>query len=191
MFRFPWRRTIAFLLPTTVVLAAGVAGIYGTVQQSYRSDANDPQTAIARDAVTRLDGGTDPKVVAAGQPVDLASSLDTHITVYDTAGHSLASTATLNGTTPVIDKGVLDSARSTGQDIVTWEPSSGVRVAAVALPWSGGTVVVGRSLQLVEQREDKLFVLCAALGGAAFAVLIVVCSIAAWVWPRAGTPALP
>jgi hypothetical protein len=45
------------------------------------------------------------------------------------------------------------------EDRITWQPAPGVRVAAVIVPYGGqqpGFVLAGRSLRLVEQREDAL-----------------------------------
>ncbi|MGZ6314302.1 MAG: hypothetical protein ACXWNI_01585 [Candidatus Limnocylindrales bacterium] len=73
--------------------------------------------------------------------------------VFDTNGQVLASNATLDGGPPAPPIGVLAAARPGSPNAVTWQPRDGVRVAAVVVAWKGGTVLAGRSLRLVEQRE--------------------------------------
>jgi hypothetical protein len=68
----------------------------------------------------------------------------------------MASNARLDGSVPQPPAGVLDEARTSGRNIVTWQPAPGVRVAAVVIPWSHGTVLVGRSLKDVEDRQSTL-----------------------------------
>jgi hypothetical protein len=126
------------------------------VQQSYRNEANEPQLLLATNAVQRLDAGASPASVTLGTPIDLAANLDTHITVYDHAGRVEASTARLNGRVPQPPSGMLDAAYHKTANILTWQPRSGVRVAAVVMAWKGGTVLVGRSLKYVEMWEDDL-----------------------------------
>lgn len=48
----------------------------------------------------------------------------------------------------------LVSTNSRREDRVTWQPRDGVRIAAVVVAYSGGTVVAGRSLREVESRAD-------------------------------------
>lgn len=83
-----------------------------------------------------------------------------------------------NGQVPGLPAGVLGSASSAGArgDRITWQPAAGVRIAAVAVPYSGGFVLAGHSLAEVEQQIDKqlwiaLAGLAAALGLGAVAAL--------------------
>jgi hypothetical protein len=153
------RRGLVVAIPAFAVVSLAAAGAEFVRQGDLRAGANLPQLSVAHDATERLAGGTGPATVAAGPTVDLAKSLGVHITVFDSAGRVLASTAVLDGRTPVPPPGVLRAA-SHHTDIVTWQPRPSVRVAAVATAWSGpdrhGTIVVGRSLRLVEQRESRL-----------------------------------
>jgi hypothetical protein len=176
------RRALAFFLPVAVLLTVLSLLIAGTVQQVYRTSANDPQLQIATDAVLRLNAGRSPARVAREPSVDLARSLATHITVFDAGGKVLASTARLGTGVPVPPAGVLQSARSHGTNTVTWQPRPGVRVAAVVMPWKGGTVLAGRSLGPTETRESALTAMV-ALGWAAGMVLAAAASfLASWLW---------
>lgn len=77
-----------------------------------------------------------------------------------------------------------EAARQNGMDGVTWRPRTGVRVAAVVVPWRGGTVLAGRSLRLVETREDEVLLLAA--GGWLLGLLAIAATsvAAAALWPR-------
>jgi len=115
--------------------------------------------------------------VAAGPAVDLAGSLAVSVTVLDRAGTVLASTARLDGGTPRPPTGALAAASPSSPNVLTWQPRSGVRQAAVIAAYQdaggGGTVVVSRSLRLVEQREDQVLWLAVAGWLAALAATAV------------------
>lgn len=190
------RRAIALWIPSVVV--AGVLSflVYATVQQNYRNGANDPQLQMAHDAAAQLSSGSvTPTALTAGPSVDIASSLAPYTTVFDASGKPIASTAKLDGSTPVPPAGVLESAKTNGIDTVTWQPRSGVRQAIVVVPYHSaggdGTVLVGRSLTEVEHRESELIImsgiaLLLALGASGIGALI-----GAWIWERAAGPTPP
>ncbi len=136
------------------VLLCGL--IYATVQQNYRSSADDPQLQMALDARDALARGTSPSQLVPQNTVDMARSLSPYLIIYDTTGRALASSVTLNGQTPAPPSGVFDSARSLDIDKLTWMPQPGVRSAIVVIPYDGGYVLAGRSLTAIEQRESNL-----------------------------------
>ncbi len=179
------RRAIAVFLPSAVLATALCGLTYAVVQQDLRTGANDPQEQLAEDAAARLDAGATPSSVVGPGEVDIARSLAPFIVVYDPGGTVLATDGHLDGGPPTVPKGVLESAQATGRDAVTWQPQGGVRIATVAVPWSGGTVLAGRSLRLVEERESALELLV----GVAWVVILVGLSVASLVagslWPRA------
>lgn len=179
------RRALAFFLPVAALLTISCLLVAGAVQHDYRTSADDPQLQIATDAVLRLNAGAPPQKVAAGRPVDLARSLATHITVYGLDRSVLASTARLDGHIPVPPPGVLRSARTQGTDDLTWQPQPGVRVAAIVMPWKGGTVLVGRSLGPTESRESDLSSLVEVIWVAGLLLLALASLLAAWLWPTA------
>jgi hypothetical protein len=121
------RRSIALWLPIAAISTVFAGVVYGAVQQALRSSANDPQLQMAEDAATQLSAGTAPGVVATGATVDIARSLAPFVTVFDGSGRVLASTAQLDGQTPVPPQGVLDSAAANGADVISWQPRDGVR----------------------------------------------------------------
>jgi hypothetical protein len=180
------RRALALWLPTVVASTLLAGLVYAAVQQNYRQSADDPQTQIARDAADRLSSGASPEQVVGTGRVDLSSSLAPFTIVYDGAGNPVAASGTLGGSPPTPPPGVLQRASDSGENSLTWEPRSGVREAVVVAPWSSngssGTVLVGRSLQEVEDREDRLTLMV----GAAWIVVLFVSAAAAiagsWLW---------
>jgi hypothetical protein len=156
------------LLFNAVVLA-GISTIlafalYAIPQQVLRQGANDPQIALAGDAVARLEAGIAPAdVTPANVVVDMGHSLTPFVIVYDDQGHPLASQAQLDGQTPVPPSGVFDYVRTHREERVSWQPilgtTRGVRIAAVVDRVSGnrpGFVLAGRNMREVEAREELI-----------------------------------
>jgi hypothetical protein len=138
----------------------GALLVYATVQQNFRSGANDPQIQLAEDAAARLASDAAPASVVPGDTVDLARSLRPYVVVYGRDDRPLASSGVLEGRPPVPPAGVLGIARRYGEDRVTWEPRRDVRSAIVVHrveDGSGRLVLAGRSLREVEAREQRLF----------------------------------
>jgi hypothetical protein len=171
-----WRRALLAWLPIAVaVTCLGLLG-YAAVEQVYRTGADDPQVQLARDAAAAIAGGESADQVVAslrgagisgtdvvldGSPEVPGGSLAPFVIVYDTAGEPVASSARLGGEVPRIPNGVLATARLTGENRVTWQPTSSLRIAAVAVPDRQGDrahriVVAGRSLREVEGRIETL-----------------------------------
>jgi hypothetical protein len=186
------RRSLVLWLPIAAISTVFAGVVYGAVQRSLRGSANDPQLQMAEDAAARMSAGATPTAVATGSMVDISRSLAPFTIILDASGHVLASTGQLMGETPVPPQGVLDAARASGFDSISWQPQDGVRAAIVVVPYSDGvvrgTVLVGRSLRAVEQREAKTLLIAgfawiAALVGGAFAA-----GIAAFVWGLGDIP---
>ena len=177
------RRALAFFLPVAVLATLACGLVYVAVQQDLRSGANDPQRQLAEDAARALDAGAAPATVVGGSKVDVAQSLAPFVAVFDETGHVLATDGQLDAHDPVPPLGVLDAARAHPPNVVTWQPRPGVRVATVTVPWQGGTVLAGRSLRAVEQREDQTLLIVAAAWLAMMAALAVTAFLAAWLWP--------
>jgi hypothetical protein len=188
------RRAIAFFIPAALVLTVGTGLAYVSVQQVLRSGANDPQVQLAEDAAAALDSGSDPgsvtgpgsAVVGMAGPavVDPAVSLAPFVVVFDVSGAPLASNARLDGAIPAPPAGVLEAAKASGRNAVTWQPRPGVRIATVTVPWSGGTALAGRSLRVVEEREDQALFLAGAAWAAGLVSLALAALLAGWIWPR-------
>lgn len=145
-------------LPLAVVATLLCGLVYLAVQQSLRMEANDPQIQMAEDAAVALTaGGTSESVLPVAQ-VDISTSLAPFLVVYSNTGEPLASSGLLHGTVPLLPQGVFDYTHQKGEDRVSWQPESGVRVAAVVVAYNGsqpGFVLAGRSLREVEIRESQ------------------------------------
>jgi hypothetical protein len=177
-------RAILLFLPLAV-LASGLAGtIYVVVQQELRSGADSPQLQLAEDAARALNGGAAAASVTGAATVDIAQSLAPYVVVFDANGHPLASSGQLDGAPPAPPKGVLDAAVADGSNRVTWQPRADVRLATVTVPWSGGTVMAGRSLREVERREDQALAVVAAGWAATLGAVALACLFVAWLGGR-------
>jgi hypothetical protein len=156
------------LLITTFVTGTAVV----ISQQVLRMSADDPQIQLAEDATQRLNSGEDAARVVPDRKVDMAASLSPFVTVYDDAGHPVASSASLDGVIRTPPNGVLDYVRTHGEERVTWQLRPGVRIASVVVRTANGFVVAGRNIREVEARKDNLLKL-AVLGWLAANVALI------------------
>ena len=135
--------------------------IYATVQQSYRTAANDPQVQIARDINARLQQGR-PVENFLADTIDIAQSLSTFNVLYDANGKPIRSSGYLDHKMIRLPAGVFAFTKSHGEHQVTWQPGKGVRMAMIIVSSNAspvGFVASGRSLQEVEVREHNLVVM--------------------------------
>jgi hypothetical protein len=178
------RRALALFLPLAVLATLSCGLVYLEVQQGLRGGANDPQYRLAEDAAERLDAGAAPaSVVDAAASVDLATSLAVFVIVFDSNHAVLATNASLDGGSPAPPGGVLEAARPGCPRAVTWQPRSGVRVAAVTTAWKGGFVLAGRSLRRVEEQEGNAELIAAFAWLCMLAALSVASVAASALWP--------
>ena len=146
-------------LVALVVVTVIIALIYGTVQQSYRTVANDPQIQMVEDLGARLLSG---KLVPNNYPadtIDIAHSLSPVVIFCDGNGRPIRSTGFLDGEMCQLPLGVFDHARQMGMHAVTWQPRHDVRMAVVLIHVNSSPVefvAVARSLREVEVRESNL-----------------------------------
>lgn len=139
------------------ILTAGVCGlVYLAAQQSLRANANDPQIQMAEDAASALNNGAAPEALTPATKVDISTSLAPFLVIFDESGNVLASSATLHGQNPSVPMGILDYVKQNGEDRVTWEPESGVRIAAVIAKSDKGLALAGRSLRETEKRVSQV-----------------------------------
>jgi hypothetical protein len=152
----PVSANTAIYLGAAIIIVLIFGTGYVAVQQSLRQGANDPQIQLAEDAANKLNRGATASSVVGSEKVSVSSSLAPFIIVYNSQGNEIASSAELDGQTPDLPKGVLHNTTPTHHDIVTWQPDSGVRIAAVTASYNDGYVLAGRSLREVEKRESDL-----------------------------------
>lgn len=176
-------RAVLVWAPLAVVVTALTVIVYASVQQVVRLGANDVLVAMAEDAATRLDSGATADSLLPAGKVDVARSLSPYLMVFDARGTLIASSASLRGQDPLVPPGVFAAARESGDDRVTWQPEAGVRSAIVVVPTGRGFVVAGRSLRLVEQREDVLGRLALALWGMTLVAAAIVALALGWLFP--------
>lgn len=133
--------------------------IYVTVQHSHRSAANDPQLQIALDLKNAIETDQPIGKWMPGDSIEISKSLSVFRTFYNKNGEPLQSTGFLDGRLPMIPKRVFNFTAKCGEDVLTWQPRDGVRMAMVIEAVSSpqiAFVAVGRSLEEVEKRESTL-----------------------------------
>ncbi len=141
---------------TIITIAFGV--VYATVQQCYRSGANDPQIQLVRDINLKLHEGKSIERFFEDS-INIAQSLSPFVVLYNANGKLLRSSGYLNDKMPEIPAGVFNFAKADGEHNVTWQPQTDVRMAMVILYSNSspvGFIAAGRSLQEVEIREHNL-----------------------------------
>jgi len=132
--------------------------VYITVQQNFRSNANDPQVQLATDIRNKLELEQSPGKWLPDS-MDLAKSLAPFVTLYDKNGRPIQSTGLLEGKYPIIPRGVFEFVNQHGEERVSWQPRQDIRMAMIVMAVKSpiiGFVAVGRSLKEVELRESNL-----------------------------------
>jgi hypothetical protein len=141
-----------------VTLLCGL--IYTSVQQSHRSAANDPQLQMARDIANSLNNNRSPnRLFADSIPIDISKTLAPFVVLYNKNGEPVQSTGLLDGNFPKLPNGVFDFSRKNQEDVITWQPRRGIRMAMVVEYVQSPNisfVAVGRSLLEVENRVQNL-----------------------------------
>lgn len=153
-------RTVFFPHVAAAILVTGILLlVYTSVQQQYRTGANDPQIQIARDAAVKLRQGKPINQILQPDTVDMEQSLSSCIQLYSPAAKLVASTGFIGTVPPAAPAGVFEKARQDGEYMVTWQPTAMARMAAVVL-YTGGVngnyILVARQLEEVEKREAAL-----------------------------------
>jgi hypothetical protein len=149
---------IAWITAWAVVSAIFVS-IYLVVQQGERLGANDPVERLASQVAANLATGQ-PEPQA--QPIDLSRSLASFWVVYDASNTPVAGSGFLNGALATVPPGVLDAARESGHNSVSWQPEEGLRFATAAFAVGDSVVLAGQSLRPSEERTAELAVVVGA-----------------------------
>jgi hypothetical protein len=103
--------------------------------------------------------------------VDIGKSLAPFTIIYSKSGQVVAGSGYLSGSIPTAPLGILTQAKGNAYNSVTWQPQTGVRIAAVAMAANNYYVLSGRSLTEVEKNENRTLQLAALGGLAALAAL--------------------
>lgn len=159
-----------------MIVSAIILLIYASVQQCFRSSANDPQIQIARDLCNAISAGKPISNIIAHDTIDLSQSLAVFTEIFDSNGNPIQSTGFLNGNLLKPPAGVIEYTNKNMEDAVTWQPQSDVRMAMVfeKINASGkGFVAVGRSLKEIEIREGNLLRMVEIVWFACMMILLV------------------
>jgi hypothetical protein len=141
-----------------IIASLAIGLVYAAVQQTYRASANDPQVQLAYEMNHQLQQGRSIDKLFPDS-IDLAQSLGTFAVVYDSHYRPIRSSALLDGKYPQLPTGVFEHVKAHGEERVTWQPRTGVRMAMVVLETaspSTGFIALGRSLKEIELRESAL-----------------------------------
>ncbi|MFE5838814.1 hypothetical protein [Arthrobacter sp. NPDC056493] len=160
-------------LTAAVVVTALFGSVYLVLQQVERRSANDAPAAAAAAQVQLIGAGT----ASAGPRLELTPDSGVFILVYGADDRPESGTATLHKELPLIPAGVLEAARRTGYDAVTWQPEPGLRLAIIARPSDGRVIVAGQSLAPYEDRDG--FTLAVLALGWLGSVLVIAAGYAA------------
>lgn len=146
-----------FPMVMTITVLSGLISV--SIRQSIRQAANDPQIEIAEDTAAALTAGIRPQSIIPAGKINIAKSLATFLIIYNESGYPLVSSGELDNQIPVPPAEVFKHAANS-QNRITWQPKSGLKIAAVIEPFKGnpsGFVLAGRSLAEIEKREEQIF----------------------------------
>jgi hypothetical protein len=167
----PHRSALPAWIALACVLTVGAGVLLVAEQQHLRSDANHPQVEMARSAASKLGAGADASTVVPSGQVDIRRSAAPYLIIVGADLRVLASSAELDGRPVVPPQGVFDFVRSHGEDVISWQPATGVRSAIVVDSFRGGYVVAGRSLAATEDSESFVETLTLAAWAVALVAL--------------------
>lgn len=146
------RLWLAIVGVATLVLGAS----YTMVQQSTRLEADDLPLSTSQVVKQELQNGSSPSDVVPAHKADLRTDTSVFVVVTDDSEHVLASSATLDGQTPLPPQGVFSDAADHGSNHFTWQPTSGVRLATRVTKYGTGSnsgyIITGQSLKPYEDR---------------------------------------
>ncbi|HET7827240.1 MAG TPA: hypothetical protein VFK97_00025 [Candidatus Saccharimonadales bacterium] len=138
----------------TATLVLGTA--YAMVQQSTRLSADDLPLTTAQVVKQELQSGSNPDDVVPPLKTDLRSDTSVFVIITDNSKHVLASSASLDGQTPLPPAGVFSFTVQQGTDHFTWQPANGVRLATRVENYTSGKdkgfIIAGQSLKPYEDR---------------------------------------
>lgn len=147
-------------LRTWLAIAGAATLIIGTaytmVQQSTRLSADDLPLSTAQVAKQELQSGSNASDVVPTLKTDLKDDATVFVIITDNSKHVLASSAMLDGQTPLPPSGVFSFTSAHGSDHFTWQPQVGVRLATRVISYSNGPdhgfIISGQSLAPYENR---------------------------------------
>ena len=163
-------------LSAIAIITILIGLVYVSVQQSYRSSANDPQIQIVRELRTRLEFGKPIDYYLRQDSMDLENSMGTFVATFDKNGQPLQSNALLDGKLPNLPSGVIQYVKAHKEDWVTWQPRKTIRLAlgiAATNTEPVAYVAAGRSLVEVEERISRLITFCGICWTLCTAIILI------------------
>ena len=147
-----WRIWLALVGVATLVLGTS----YAMVQQSTRLSADDMPLTAAQTAKQQLETGSSAEDAVPSLKTNLKRDNSVFVIVTDNSEHVLASSAVLDGQTPLPPSGVFSFTDAHGSDHFTWQPQSNVRMATRVVKYgtspNDGFIIAGHSLKPYEDR---------------------------------------
>ena len=129
---------------------------YAMVQQSTRLAADDLPLTTAQVTKQELQSGSNPSDAVPSLKTDLKTDSSVFVIITDNSKHVLASSADLDGQTPLPPSGVFSFTVQNGTDHFTWQPQNGVRLATRVENYASGSdkgfIIAGQSLKPFEDR---------------------------------------
>jgi hypothetical protein len=119
------RMWLAIVGSATLILGA----CYVMVQQSTRLSANDLPIITAQSLQDKLGQGASPSDVVPAQKVIPRGNYGVFVTIVDWDRYIQATNLNVDNKTPLPPKGVFDYTAKHGNDTITWQPTSDVRLA--------------------------------------------------------------
>ena len=156
-----------------VIVTAVFASFYLVMQQSERQGADDAPGRLASQVAAQLSDSGAAADETTAHTVDLAASDAEFFVIYDRTNHPLAGTGRLDGALPTVPTGVLDAARRTGSNHVTWQTSDGRRFASVERRAGRDVVLAAQSLVPAENRIDQLGALILIAWACVLAIIVL------------------
>ncbi|MCU1500120.1 MAG: hypothetical protein JWM47_4073, partial [Acidimicrobiales bacterium] len=150
-------RRVTGWLTAAIIITLIFGSSYTALQQLGRRSANAAPAAAAA-AKAQLIGSE----TLMAPWTELTPESGVFVIVYGSDDKPESGTVTLHGSIPVLPAGVLQAARDSGSDAVTWQPEPGLRMAVVARPAAGKVVVAGQSLTPYEDRDRMVLTVLAA-----------------------------
>jgi hypothetical protein len=146
-------------LAAMAILTIVMGTVYLCIQQTYRSNANDPQIQMARDIAGKINDGSSLEKIFPTDSIDISESLGVFALLCDSIGRPLRYSGFLDNKPPQLPSGVFEYAGIHREDWISWQPRQGIRMAMVVVRTNHSAyryVAVGRSLKEVEIRIYSL-----------------------------------
>ena len=153
MYKFLYK--YRYYVLSVLILTSIFSTMYALVQQQGRMQANDTPTLLATQVAKQLDAGLGLSSVNMGA-TDLANKPVPFVIVYDKQGKAVGGSGYLDKKLAVAPKSMLQHAKINRNNVVTWQPKAGVRIASVTVAAKDYYVLGGQSLKSTEDHATQL-----------------------------------